>query len=120
MNENLEKNYKKLYYESENSSEKVFPYYVRFENEKQAKTAIYLLEKAGFEKVDVPNAKSFNLYVNFKFKRYSRPNIAFWYVGCKDYLTFEQFNTLLAEFCNKTTIQINRKPPNLNFFCFLG
>lgn len=94
----LENNYKKMYYENENSTQTIYPYYVRFENEKQARIAISLLNKLGFEKVDVPNAKSFDLYVNFDLKRYSHPNIAYWFVGCKDYLNFEQFKAIIADF----------------------
>ena len=48
--EDLEKNFKKLYYKNESSTEKVFPYYVRFENEIQAKTAISLLKKLALKR----------------------------------------------------------------------
>ena len=94
----LEKNYKKMYFENGNSTQKIYPYYVRFENENQARIAISLLNKLGFEKVDVPNAKSFDLCVNLDLKRYSHPNIAYHFVGCKDYLNFEQFKALIADF----------------------
>ncbi len=88
--------YKKLYYENKSSTTKIYPYHVIIERE-EYEEAVSLLESLGFKRIKMSASKSADLYVNLELKRFSSPHVAFWYMGSKRTLIFNDFKSLLEQ-----------------------